>query len=90
MENTINISKFDAANIKAYADNINYNNLISALSLMVAIYDENHLGVGKGEIDTEDFNHALCSIIRYCDSVEVLRQEVTYALKDKDLAPYIS
>ena len=84
----ITIEVFAAANIMAYADCLEYNSLISALGTFVGIYEENHLGVGNKEIDVEEFNHALCSIIKYCHSVETFKQEVQYALKDKDLTPY--
>lgn len=90
MENdkNITIEVFAAANIMAYADCLEYNSLISALGTLVGIFEENHLGAGNKEIEVEEFNHALCSIIKYCNSVETLKQEVQYALKDKDLTPY--
>lgn len=87
-DKNITIEVFSAANIMDYADHLDYNSLITALGTFVGIYDENHLGVGNKEIDLEEFNHALCSIIKYCNSVEALKQEVQYALKDKDLTPY--
>lgn len=87
-DKNITIEVFAAANIMDYADCLEYNSLITALGTLVGIYEENHLGAGKGEIDTEEFNHALCSIIKYCNSVETFKQEVQYALKDKDLTPY--
>lgn len=87
-DKNITIEVFAAANIMDYADYLDYNSLITALGTFVGIYEENHLGAGNKEIDVEEFNHALCSIIKYCNSVEALKQEVQYALKDKDLTPY--
>lgn len=84
----IYVEVFDAANIKAYADSLEYNRLIPALAELVSIYEENHMGRGNKEIDIEDFNYIICSIIRFCNSVEALRNEVNHALELKDLKPY--
>lgn len=87
-DKNITIEVFAAANIMAYADCLEYNSIISALGLLVGIYEENHLGAGNKEIDVQEFNHVLCLIIKYCNSVEALKQEVQNALKDKDLTPF--
>ena len=90
MENKkqIEIDVFDAANIKSYAETIDYNSLIPALAQITAIYDENHLGRGNKEIEIEDVYFTISSIIRYCNSVEALRTEINHALELKDLSPY--
>ena len=84
----IELDVFAAANIMGYAGAIEYNSIISALAGLVGIFKENHLGKGNEEIDVEEFNYILCSIIEYCSSVEVFKSEVEYAFKDKDLTPY--
>lgn len=90
MENKrqIEIDVFDAANIKSYAETIDYNSLIPALAQITAFYDENHMGTGNKEIELEDVYFTISSIIRYCDSVEALRTEINHALELKDLSPY--
>lgn len=87
-DKNITIEVFAAANIMDYADYLDYNSLITALGTFVGMYEESLSGAGNKKIDVEEFNHALCSIIKYCNSVEALKQEVQYALKDKDLTPY--
>lgn len=84
----IELDVFAAANIMGYAATVDYNSIISALAGLVGIFKENHLGKGNREIEVEEFNHILCSIIEFCASVEVFKSEVEYALKDKDLSPY--
>lgn len=84
----IELDVFAAANIKDYAAAVNYNSIMSALAGLVGIFKENHLGNGNKEIEVEEFNYILCSIIEFCANVEVFKNEVEYALKDKDLSPF--